>query len=69
VTIDERIAKVKSQFAELNENLGVLMEKRGETDRQIQGIKDEQIRLQGEYRILESMRAEGETGKNEHEAA
>jgi uncharacterized protein (DUF3084 family) len=58
VTIDERIAKVKSQFAELNENLGVLMEKRGETDRQIQGIKDEQIRLQGEYRLLEVMKNE-----------
>jgi uncharacterized protein (DUF3084 family) len=58
VTIDERIAKVKSQFAELNENLGVLMEKRGEMDRQIQGIKDEQIRLQGEYRLLEVMKNE-----------
>jgi uncharacterized protein (DUF3084 family) len=58
VTIDERIAKVKSQFAELNENLGVLMEKRGEIDRQIQGIKDEQIRLQGEYRLLEVMKNE-----------
>jgi uncharacterized protein (DUF3084 family) len=58
VTIDERIAKVKSQFSELNENLGVLMEKRGETDRQIQGIKDEQIRLQGEYRLLEVMKSE-----------
>jgi hypothetical protein len=34
------------------------MEKRGEIDRQIQGIKDEQIRLQGEYRLLEVMKNE-----------
>lgn len=65
MTIDERISAVKAQFAELNEQLVAHMEKRGEIDRQVSGVKEEQIRLQGEFRLLEKMKAEEKTVETE----
>lgn len=54
--VEAKIKDVEARNAKVNEDIKVLGEKRAEIDRQIQGLRDEAIRQQGEYKALVDMR-------------
>ncbi len=62
--IEAKIKDVEGRNAKTNEDIKVLGEKRAEIDRQIQGLRDEAIRQQGEYKALTDLR-DAETVKSE----
>lgn len=57
--LDEQVAKVQGQFEALNGEFKSLSEKRAELDRRLSLIREEQVRLQGDYRALMTLKNGG----------
>ena len=61
--LDEKLETVKAKNDELNEKAKVLQEQIAEGQKQLQVIREEHVRLQGEYRALESLKKPEEKPK------
>ena len=65
INLDGEMAKVQKQFDQLRERLKVESEKQSAIQRNINTITEELVRLQGEYRVLERMKGNGQPEKKE----
>lgn len=55
--LDEAIAEVKKKFEAEQEKERVAVQKRADLDREIAVCREELVRLQGEYRALDTMKS------------
>lgn len=57
--LKDRLKDVEAKFDKLQEEIKGLQQKVNEGNKQISARKEEQVRLQGEYRLLQDMLKEG----------